>query len=57
MAKKIIISFNSQPTLALFLYSIPINNVKIIYTVGVDTVDTSYANTATTMQQLSYSLL
>jgi hypothetical protein len=39
---------HSQLLAMLFSYSITINNVKIIYNSGVDTVDTSYANAATT---------
>ncbi len=47
MAKKIIISFNSQPVIGVaFGYNILIDNVKLVYNSGVNFVDASYAATA-----------
>lgn len=43
MAKKIIISFDSLPVLGnAFSYNININNIKILYNSGLDTVDTFF---------------
>jgi hypothetical protein len=53
MAKKIIISFISQPTLGeAFGYYITINNVKIVYNSGVNSVNATYATTASPPQQI-----
>jgi hypothetical protein len=53
MAKKIIISFNSQPVLGVaFGYNILIDNVKLVYNSGVDFINASYANTAVIPQVL-----
>tara|TARA_R110000822_G_scaffold76214_4_gene183175 strand:+ start:1789 stop:4008 length:2220 start_codon:yes stop_codon:yes gene_type:complete len=53
MAKKIIISFISQPTLGeAFGYYITINNVKIVYNSGVNSVNATYATTASPPQKI-----
>ncbi len=53
MAKKIIISFNTQPVLGVaFGYNILIDNVRVLYNSGVNFIDASYAANATTPQVL-----